>query len=204
MKIALALLRFTIISLLGLLVLPGCTMRETRQESGPGHGPEFRVRTIEQVSLNGLDVLPLHEPADLRLPQRNQLIAGYVNKELPLHVQLQLTAYNPALEPVALAGLDYVVLVDNRPLGTSRLVQALDIPADDSVQVPLEFEFNTYKFLGEDALPALRNFALGFGDVRRQRITLRVRPVMRAVKGRLGQARRFSESIKLGRPTAHR
>jgi hypothetical protein len=96
------------------------------------------------------------------------------------------------------------VLVDNRPLGTSRLVQALDIPAGDSVRVPLKFEFNTYKFLGEDALPALRNFALGFGDVRRQRITLRVRPVLRAVKGRLGQARRFSEPIKLGRPTAHR
>lgn len=194
----------TVTSLLGLLLLPSCTMRETRQEGGPSRGPEFRVRTVEQASLNGLDVLPLREPADLSLPQRNQLIAGYVNKQLPLRIRLQLSAYNPGLESIALTGLDYAVFVDNRPLGTSRLVQVLQIPAGDSVRVPLEFEFNTYKFLGDDALPALRNFALGFGDVRRQRVTLRVRPLLRSPKGRLGQASRFSEPVLRSRPMAHR
>jgi hypothetical protein len=44
---------------------------------------------------------------------------------------------------------------------------------------------NTYKLLGDDALPMLRNFALGFGDANRQRLTLRVRPVVRAGRGRL-------------------
>ncbi|MGI4735988.1 MAG: LEA type 2 family protein [Janthinobacterium lividum] len=204
MKTALFLSRFaTITSLLGLL-LPSCTMRETRQEGGPNRSPEFRVRTVEQASLNNLDVLPLREPADMSLPQRNQLIAGYVNKQLPLHIRLQLSVYNPSLESIALAGLDYAVFIDNRPLGTSHLVQALQLPAGDSVRVPLEFEFNAYKFLGDDALPALRNFALGFGDARRQRVTLRVRPVLRAAKGSLGQANRFSEPIKFTRPTASR
>ena len=117
---------------------------------------------------------------------------------------MQLNAYNPTLERLALSGLDYAVFVDNRPLGTSRLLQTLDIPAGDSVRVPLEFEFNTYKFLGEDAMPALRNFALGFGDPRRQRITLRVRPLLRVPKSRLGQAKRFSEPVRPGRPTARR
>jgi hypothetical protein len=55
------------------------------------------------------------------------------------------------------------------------------------VQVPLSFEFNTYKYLGTDAMPALRNFALGFGDVRRQRVALRVRPVLRAPRGRMSR-----------------
>jgi hypothetical protein len=77
----------------------------------------------------------------------------------------------------------YTVLVDGRALGTGRQAAAMNVPAGDSVRVPLTFEFNTYKFLGEDALPALRNFALGFGDLRRQRVTLQVRPLLRTPKG---------------------
>ena len=173
------------------LLCASCTRRETRQERGPSRGPEIRVRAVEEASLNGLNVLPLRQPADMDLPRRNQVIAGYVNKELPLRVRLQLNAYNPSLEKVVLSGLDYSVLLDGRPLGTSRLLEALTIPAGDSISVPLTFEFNTYKYLGNDAMPALRNFALGFGDARRRRLTLRVHPLVRTP--RVSQARRYSE-----------
>jgi hypothetical protein len=172
-------------TLLVLFCLTSCTLRETGQEKGPSHEPVFRLRAVEEATLNGLDVLPLREPADMDLPKRNQIIEGYVNKQLPLRMRVRLMAYNPGLEAVSITGLDYVVLIDGRALGTSRLVTALDVPARDSVQVPLSFEFNTYKYLGTDAMPALRNFALGFGDVRRQRVALRVRPVLRAPRGRM-------------------
>ena len=175
-------------------------MRETRQEKGPSREPEFRVRAVEEASLNGLNVLPLREPADMDLARRNQVIAGYVNKQLPLRVRLQLNAYNPSLENLSIEGLDYTVLLDGRPLGNSRLIKTVEIPAGDSVRVPLTFEFNTYKFLGEDAMPALRNFALGFGDPRRQRIVLRVRPVLRSPKNHVSQANRFSEPMVMATP----
>jgi hypothetical protein len=170
-------------------------MRETRQEKGPSREPKFRVRAVEEASLNGLNVLPLREPADMDLARRNQVIAGYVNKQLPLHIRLQLNAYNPSLENVVLTGLDYTVLLDGRVLGTSRLISTLTLPAGDSVRVPLTFEFNTYKFLGDDALPALRNFALGFGDPRRQRVTLQVRPLLRSPRSHVSQANRYSEPV---------
>jgi hypothetical protein len=145
-------------------------MRDTRHEKGPSREPEFRVSTVEEASLNGLDVLPLR-------------------------VRLQLNAYNPSLEKVVLTGLDYSVLLDGRPLGTSRLVSNVTLPAGDSVRVPLTFEFNTYKFLGEDAMPALRNFALGFGDPRRQRLAVRVRPLLQSPRSHVSQANRYSEPM---------
>ena len=195
MKTAFLLSRIATLSYLGLLLCASCTRRETRQEKGPSREPEFRVRAVEEASLNGLNVLPLRVPADLDLPRRNQIIAGYVNKQLPLRVRLQLNAYNPGLENVVLAGLDYSVLLDGRPLGTSRLISSISLPAGDSVQVPLTFEFNTYKFLGDDAMPALRNFALGFGDPRRQRLTVRVRPLLRSPRSHVSQANRYSEPV---------
>ncbi|RZK23149.1 MAG: hypothetical protein EOO56_06020, partial [Hymenobacter sp.] len=115
----------------------------------------------------------------------NQVIAGYVNKQLPLRLRVQLNAYNPSAAAATITGVSYTVSVDGRPLGTGRQATAVQVPAGDSVRVPLTFEFNTYKFLGEDALPALRNFALGFGDLHRQRVVVQVRPLLRAPKGHL-------------------
>ena len=179
--------RFAHALLLGaaLLATASCTLSGASPSALARHEPEFRVRAVEEASLNGLDVLPLHVPADMDLPRRNQIIAGYVNKALPLRVRLQLNAYNPNSAPATITGVVYTVLLDGRALGTGRQAAALRVPAGDSVRVPLTFEFNTYKFLGDDALPALRNFALGFGDLRRQRVTLQVRPVLREPKGRL-------------------
>ena len=174
-----------LIPALALLVTTGCTLRETRQEMTPSAEPQFTVRAVEQASLGTLDVLPLRTPADVTLPRRNQLIEGYVNKDLPLKMRLQLNAYNPNLEAVTVTGLDYTVLVDKKVLGAGRLSLALNLPARDSVHLPLSFEFNTYKLLGDDALPALRNFALGFGDLSRQRVALRLRPLVRNGRGRL-------------------
>jgi hypothetical protein len=168
-----------------LVTLASCTLREPNPGALVHHEPEFRVRAVEEASLNGLDVLPLREPADMDLPRRNQIIAGYVNKQLPLRVRLQLNAYNPNPAPTTIRGVMYTVLVDGRALGTGRQAADVNVPAGDSVRVPLTFEFNTYKFLGEDAMPALRNFALGFGDPRRQRVVLQVRPLLRSPKGHL-------------------
>jgi hypothetical protein len=168
-----------------LLATASCTTRGPQQAGLVRQEPRFRVQVVEEASLNGLNVLPLRTPADMDLARRNQVIAGYVNQHLPLRIRVQVSAFNPGQTTATLAGLDYTVLVDNRPLGKSRLLTQLQLPAGDSVRVPVEFEFNTYKYLGDDALPALRNFALGFGDAQRQRITLQVRPLLRAPKGRL-------------------
>lgn len=179
--------RFAHSLLLGaaLVTTASCAVHEPNSSAVVHREPEFRVRAVEEASLNGLDVLPLREPADMDLPRRNQIIAGYVNKQLPLRVRLQLNAYNPNPAPATIMGVVYTVIVDGRALGTGRQTAAVNVPAGDSVRVPLTFEFNTYKFLGDDALPALRNFALGFGDPRRQRVTLQVRPLLRTPKGHL-------------------
>lgn len=167
------------------LLLGSCTLSETRREETTRLEPQIRVREVEEAYLGTLNVLPLHTPSDVDLPRRNQLIEGYVNRNLPLRMRLLLNAYNPNLEEASITGLDYTVLIDGKILGSGRLAQAIELPAHDSVRLPLTFEMNTYKLLGDDALPALRNFALGFGEPQRQRLTLKVRPVMRSGRGRL-------------------
>lgn len=169
----------------GLLLAASCTLRDANQEGVAFQEPRVQVRAVEAASLGTLDVLPLRTPEDVDLPRRNQLINGYVNHDLPLKMSLRLSAYNPNLQPAAITGLDYTVYVDGKALGSGRTATALNLPAQDSASVPFSFELNTYKLLGNDALPALRNFALGFGDLRRDRFTVRIHPLVRNGRGRL-------------------
>jgi hypothetical protein len=162
-----------------------CALLGVRSDAIAKLEPQVRMRQVHEAQLGGVDVFPLCEPSEVSLPWRNQLIAGYVNKELPLRMRVQLNAYNPSAMPVSIVGLDYTVIVDGKPLGNGRQLLALDLPARDSVRLPLTFELNTYKYLGDDAMPALRNFATGFGDARRKRVALQVRPLLRLPKGRL-------------------
>ena len=175
-----------LLPLAGSLLLAGsCTMREANQEGVAFQEPRVQVRAVEAASLGTLDVLPLSTPADVDLPRRNQLITGYVNHDLPLKMSLRLNAYNPNLQPTAITGLYYTVYVDGKALGSGRTATAIELPAQDSASVPLSFEMNTYKLLGNDALPALRNFALGFGDLHRDRFMVRIHPIVRNARGRL-------------------
>jgi hypothetical protein len=168
-----------------LVATASCTLVSSHSEATAKLEPQIRMRQVHEAQLGGVDVLPLCEPSEVSLAWRNQLIAGYVNKELPLRMRVQLTAYNPNATPTAIVGLDYTVMVDGKPLGNGRQLLPLDLPAGDSVSLPLTFELNTYKYLGDDAMPALRNFAIGFGDARRKRVALQVRPLLRLPKGRL-------------------
>jgi hypothetical protein len=172
----------------------GCTLLGAHGNATAKLPPQIRMRQVHEALLGGVDVFPLCEPSEVSLPWRNQLIAGYVNKELPLRMRVQLTAYNPNATAISIVGLDYTVMVDGKLLGNGRQLLSLDLPASDSVRLPLTFELNTYKYLGEDAMPALRNFATGFGDARRKRVALQVRPLLRLPKGRLSTSISYSPS----------
>ena len=171
-------------------IFSACSLRETQQETAAAPPLAFRISAIEEATLGGLDVRPLRTPADLNLEGRSQLIAGYVNEKLPLRVRMRLSVVNPGLEGAQLGGADYNVLIDDKPLGTGHVDADLAVPARDSVMLPLTFELNTYRLLGKDALPRLRNFPLGLADRSRKppRLSLSVRPLLRGADGRLTRA----------------
>ena len=173
--------------------LTQCTMRERESESASMPSLRFKLVKIEETTLDGLDASTWRVPSDLNLTQRSQIIRAYANKNLPLHMRLRLAARNPSLQPVTLANLDYDVLLDEKILGSARISPNLTLPANGlPVEMPLTIDMNTYKFLGDDAMPALRNFSVGLADRRRipPRFTLRLRPTLLQANGKPGRPSR--------------
>lgn len=170
---------------LALISLSQCTLRD-RVTEAPTPTLKFRLVRIEEATLGGLDARNWREPADVSLAQRSQLIQGYVSKDLPLRMRLQLEVRDPSQLTGTLTAFDYEVFIDDKLLGSGQAAPGLALPADGrGAPVELAFAFNTRKLLGDDALPALRNFALGLADPRRRppRLGLRLRPTLLGVDG---------------------
>jgi len=173
------------VSVLGLLT--HCTLRDQTSETPTGPTLKFSLARIDEARLGGLDARAWREPADVNLEQRSQLIQGYVNGSLPLRMSLLLDVRDPSLSAQRISTIDYEVFLDDKLLGSERATPNATLPAGGAaVGVPLTFELNTTKLLGKDALPALRNFAIGLADRRRRpmRLGLRLRPTYVTNDGR--------------------
>ena len=61
--------RFACLPLWGALLATtaSCALRDTSREASVHREPEFRVRTVEQAFLNGLNILSLRVPEDIGL-----------------------------------------------------------------------------------------------------------------------------------------
>jgi hypothetical protein len=187
-------LRWLALGLLAAGTLTTCTLRDQVSETPTGPTLKFRLARIDEASLGGLDAKPWREPADVNLAQRSQLIQGYVNGDLPLRMALQLEVRDPSLSGQTLSALDYEVFIDDKLLGSGRTTPSAALPTDGSaVLVPLSFNLNTVKLLGKDALPALRNFAVGLADRRRRpmRLGLRLRPTTISAGGQASVLKNF-------------
>ena len=195
------------VALLG-LGLGQCTLGEQVRETPSVVPLQFRLVQIEEATLGSIDVKALREPEDLNLATRSQLIREYVSGPLPLKMRLQLEGSSTGAQPGTLTGYDYEVLLDGKPLGGGRAVANQALPATAAAfPLPLTFALNTHQLLGNDALPALRNFAVGLADRRRRplRLGLRLRPNVLLADGRTVRATAFSvlATDSVARPVAN-
>ena len=179
------LLRFSL-ALLTAGTLSHCALRDQAAENA-APSLKFSLARIDEARLGGLDVRAWRQPNDVNLEQRSQLIKGYVNGNLPLRMSLLLDVRDPSLSAETLNSLDYEVFIDDKLLGSEQATLNTALPAGGAAaSVPLTFELNTVKLLGKDALPALRNFAVGLADRKRRplRLGLRLRPTYVTNDGR--------------------
>ena len=190
--------------LLGFM-LAQCTLGEQVRETPSAVPMQFRLVKIDEATLGSIDVKAMREPEDLNLATRSQLIREYVSGPLPLKMRLVLEGQTTGGQPGTLTGYDYEVLLDGKPLGGGRAVANQPVPAAATTfALPLTFELNTHQLLGNDALPALRNFAVGLADRRRRpmRLGVRLRPSLLLADGHTVRAATFAvlETDSAARP----
>jgi len=168
------------------LGLSSCGIGEQVQQAKAFKGAEFRLASVEQATLAGVDVTHLRNASDLSLINQARIATAYASGNLPLRLRVNLEVRNPNDEIAAVNAFDYIALLDGKQVATGRSMERIEVAPNSVAVAPIALESNLREVVGEQSGEALANLALGLGDQNStsHRLTLRLKPTFVTSSGR--------------------
>ena len=142
---------------------------------------EFRLTTLENPRLAGVDVSRIRSYSDIGLADMALLTASIVKGRLPLTFTLNVEAKNPNPAMAAMNRLEYMAYIDDVQIATGSLERRIEIPANGGTAIiPLQLSTDLIEILNKDSRQALVNFGLNLADAgnRPTRVSLKVKPTI--------------------------
>jgi LEA14-like dessication related protein len=142
---------------------------------------EFRVTTLEDPEIAGVDVSQIRSFNDLNLVEMGIISASILKGDLPLSFTLNVEVRNPNPAMAAMNRLEYLAFIDDVEVARGQLDRRIEIPANGGVSiVPLRLGTNLIDILKKDSRQALVNFGLNLADAgnRPTRVSIKVKPTI--------------------------
>jgi len=142
---------------------------------------EFRVTTLEDPEIAGVDVSQIRSFTDLNFVDMGIISASMLTGDLPLSFTLNVEARNPNPAMAALNGLEYLAFIDDVEVARGNLDRRIEIPANGGVTtIPLRLSTDLIDILKKDSRQALVNFGLNLADAgnRPTRVSIKVKPTI--------------------------
>ena len=161
------------------LSLTNCAGVNRQKEEGQNFkNCEFKLQSIEQATLGGVDVSGVRSAADLSAGDRARILAAYATGSLPLTMRVNLQVTNPNDAVAALNALDYRILVDGNEIATGATTERIEVAAHSTAVASVPVNADVRKALANGGLESVGNFALGLADRNRQptRVSIAIRP----------------------------
>jgi len=140
---------------------------------------DFRLTTMENTTLAGVNVQQVRSVSDLNLMQAGKITAAYVTGSLPLDFVLNVEVKNPNASVAAMNRLEWILLIDEVEITTGALKDRLEIaPNNGLATLPLRIRADLRKSLAGKSAESTINFGMnltGNGN-RPSRISLKVKP----------------------------
>ncbi|MCK5463033.1 MAG: hypothetical protein KAI95_08445 [Bacteroidales bacterium] len=142
---------------------------------------EFRVTTLEDPEIAGVDVSQIRSFTDLSFVDMGIISASMLKGDLPLSFTLNVEARNPNPAMAALNSLEYLAFIDDVEVARGNLDRRIEIPANGGVTtIPLRLNTDLIDILKKDSRQALVNFGLNLADAgnRPTRVSIKVKPTI--------------------------
>ncbi|MES2730949.1 MAG: hypothetical protein V4714_04345 [Bacteroidota bacterium] len=170
----------TAVALFGLLALLGaCTVAQQLNQLKNFALCDFRLTTMENTSLAGVNVQQIRSLSDLNLLQAAKISAAYASGSLPLDFTLNIQVKNPNTTVAAMNGMEWILLIDDTEITTGAVSERLEIaPNNGLATLPLHIRTDLRKALAGKSAESTINFGMnlvGAGN-RPSRLTLKVKP----------------------------
>jgi LEA14-like dessication related protein len=142
---------------------------------------EFRVTTLEDPEIAGVDISNIHSFTDLNFVDMGIISSSFLRGDLPLSFTLNVEVRNPNPAMAALNGLEYLAFIDDVEVARGQLDRRIEIPANGGITtIPLRLSTDLIDILKKDSRQALVNFGLNLADAgnRPTRVSIKVKPTI--------------------------
>jgi hypothetical protein len=167
-----------VMGLAAVFALVGCA---TLQNIASLSQVAFSLAGVQGGRLAGVPVERITAYRDLSTLDIGRLALAVARKDVPLDVQVNVTADNPAgnKTTATMAKLAWTLLLDNKETVSGVLDTVVTLPSGQPVTIPLKLRVNLYEFFGGNA-ESLLNLAAGLAGLNADptRITLRAVPTI--------------------------
>jgi len=181
MNLVLRMKKFSLLLLFSFILFNCRTIREVKNLAQC----EFSTTTIENLKLANVNVQDASEIAEIGPLEIANILRSVSQKTLPLSFTINININNPNEKLAALNYLEWIAEIDKVEIAKGVVNQRYEIPAGQSIVMPLQVSSDLYKIFSQKEGRDLIAKALGIkdDDNRPKNLTLRVKPSISVGKG---------------------
>jgi hypothetical protein len=161
--------------------ITSCDVVKQAQKAGNLLNCSFRLKSVENLSLAGVNIQQVTKLTDLSVSNVAMLTSAAMGGSLPLQFNLNLEGKNPNQSAAGLAGFDYILLIDNIEMTKGVINRKVNIPAGKSSIIPMQMNIDLKKALSGKGTDALLNFVMnlaGSGS-KPTRFSMKIKPTIK-------------------------
>lgn len=160
------------------LLLGGCA---TLSEMTALKKCEFRLHSIQQPALCGIDVSQKRTWTDFNFMEGQVILAQLLNKSLPLEITVNVEVRNPGTNLAAVNSIQWISFLDDLQLAEGAVEERVEVPPSGGVNtIPIRVRIDLIDYLEGENPRAMLNFALTMfnaGD-RSSQISMKIKPTV--------------------------
>ena len=168
-------------SLLLVLVVEGCSVLRQLQEMKNFARCEFRLATVENITLAGINVQRIKSTRDLTIADGARFAMALTQPQLPLNLTLNVDVKNPNAETASLNRLEWRLFIDDVDLLNGLVEEKVSVAGNGGIStLPLKISVDLKKALSGRSGEAIGNFALNLAGEGNKptRFMLRIKPTI--------------------------
>jgi hypothetical protein len=156
------------ISILILVVtaLHSCDVIQQAQKMANFSKCEFRLQSVNELTLAGVNVQKIHTFSDLSLLDAGKLTTAVASNSFPLDFILNVEAKNPNTAVAGLSQMEWILFIDDLEMTSGVLNKAVTIPANNGIAViPMKMHMDLKDVLSGKSANAMINFGLNLAGI---------------------------------------
>lgn len=166
---------------LATVVINSCDVVQQAQQAVNLANCDFRIRTVENITVAGVNVQAYKSVKDLNIADMAKLTVAATKPTFPLSLKLNLEGRNPNSTSAGLNKIDYILLIDDIQMTEGSLMQSFVIPPNNGTTIiPMQLTFDLKKVLQGKSLDAIMNFGFNLAGVGNKptRIKIKLKPTI--------------------------